>query len=113
MKTLHYSIIVILVIGISFIIGENAYGCLGNCPPILPPPHYASPPITVHTNLENYSTGDNIVITGHVFNQTKDTPLIIKIFDPIRQSLFDKNVPVSLNRNTYGGRLSLNKINVF
>jgi hypothetical protein len=99
MKTLHYSIIVILVIGISFIIGENAYGCLGNCPPITPPPHYASPPITVHTNLENYSTGDNMVITGHVFNQTKDTPLIIKIFDPIRQSLFDKNVPVSLNGN--------------
>jgi len=99
MKTLHYSIIVISLIGISFFIGENAYGCLGNCPPIIPPPHYTSPPITVSTNLENYSTGDNIVIVGHVFNQTKDTPLIIKIFDPIRQFQFDKNVPVSLNGN--------------
>ncbi|MDE1770426.1 MAG: hypothetical protein KGI28_07750 [Thaumarchaeota archaeon] len=99
MKTLHYSIITILMIGISLFIGENAYGCLGNCPPITPPPHYASTPITVHTNLENYSTGDNIVITGHVFNQTKNTPLIIKIFDPIRQFQFDKNIPVSLNGN--------------
>ena len=95
MRALHYSIIVISLIGISFFVSEDAYGCLGNCPPIIPPPHYASPPITVHTNLENYSTGDDIIITGHVFNQTKDTPLIIKIYDPIRQFRFDKNVSVS------------------
>ncbi|HEU5487513.1 MAG TPA: hypothetical protein VFV16_01705 [Candidatus Nitrosotalea sp.] len=99
MKILHYSIIIILLIGISFFINENAYGCFSTCPPIPTPPHYASPTITVHTNLENYSTGDNIVITGHVFNQTKDTPLIIKIFDPMRQSQFDKNVLVSSNGN--------------
>lgn len=99
MKTLHYSIIIISLIGISFCLEENAYGCLGNCPPIIPPPHYASPPITVHTNLENYSTGDNIIITGHVFNQTKDTPLIIKIYDPMRQFRFDKNVSVSSDGN--------------
>ncbi len=99
MKSLHYSIIAISLIGISFSVSENVYGCLGNCPPIIPPPHYAFPPITVHTNLENYSTGDNIVITGHIFNQTKDTPLIIKIFDPIRQFQFDKNVPVLTNGN--------------
>ncbi|MDE1813216.1 MAG: hypothetical protein KGH87_01975 [Thaumarchaeota archaeon] len=99
MKTLHYCIITISLIGVSFFVSEDAYGCLGNCPPITPPPHYASSPITVHTNLENYSTGDNIIITGHIFNQTKDTPLMIKIFDPIRQLQFDKNVPVSSNGN--------------
>lgn len=99
MKTLHYSIIVISLIGISFFVSEDAYGCLGTCPPITPPPHYASPPITVHTNLENYSTGNNIVITGHVFNQTKDTPLMVKIFDPMRQLQFDKNVSVSSDGN--------------
>lgn len=99
MKTLHYFLITVSLIGISFFVSEDAYGCLGNCPPIIPPPHYASPPITVRTNLENYSTGDNIIIAGHVFNQTKDTPLIIKIYDPIRQFRFDKNVSVSSDGN--------------
>jgi len=99
MKTLHYSIIAILVIGISFFIGENAYGCLGNCPPIMPPPHYTSPQITVRTNLENYTTTDKLIISSHVFNPNNKIPLVIKIFNPSRELESVKIFPVSLNEN--------------
>ncbi len=99
MKTLHLSIIVISLIGISFFIGENAYGCLGTCPPIPTPPHYDSPTITVNTNLENYATTDKLIISSHVFNPSNKIPLVIKIFNPNRDLESVKIFPLSSNEN--------------
>lgn len=122
MKAIHLAIIVIFTICSTVGIGTAyAYGSDGGYLTTLPPlyhntmnltmhtnltspalqaPQPSVPPsITVNTNLENYSTGDKIVISGHISSPNDKTPLVIKIFNPNHEMSFNKLFPPSLNQS--------------
>ncbi|MDE1764458.1 MAG: hypothetical protein KGH88_09505, partial [Thaumarchaeota archaeon] len=98
MKTLHLPIIAIaiLVIGTSFFINEKASAC-NYCTMIPSPPQSAHPPITISTNLQNYTVADTIIVSGHLSNPNGKLPLVIKVYDPFHQERAYKLFPVWTN----------------
>ncbi|MGI0087854.1 MAG: hypothetical protein ACREBI_07815 [Nitrosotalea sp.] len=104
MKTLALSIIVILMFGTLLVVSDlptahatcitlsNGIRTCNTGPPV-------SPHVTVETNQENYSTGDKIMILGHISNPDGKTPLVIKIFNPRNEMQFNKIFPPSLNQS--------------
>lgn len=61
--------------------------------------HNIPPEITVTTNLQNYSTGGKIIISGNIANPNNNTPLVIKILNPRSEMQFEKIFPPSLDQN--------------
>ena len=99
MNNLHLTIIaiVILVGGTCFFINEGATAC-NYCAMIPFPPQSAPPPITVETNLQNYTVADTIIVSGHLSNPNGKSSLVIKVYDHFHQERAYKFFPVWTNK---------------